>query len=728
MKFIFASLLLTANWVLAKPLPKAEGKVHLIERQTQQNPCAEVADILASNSTGGNLVPAALAYACLNDVPLDVNGSVTLLQALRPFLESHTTLAYLKNPPDSYLLPSVDIMGQLDNITSGISGGMFPNQYTLELAVTNLLAQGHDTHLAYFMNLAAGIFGFARVSLALTSISVNGSTPLPYVYADIVALSRGETFEPSAVVSINGMDAIEYLEDFSMRGNLQDPDALYNQLFYNLASAITPLDLATSPGYFAGAAGYIYLGENTTLAFANGTHLVHANMAFTTKTFENVTSGVDVFNLYVNPPQTSTAVETASATATSALETSTAAETSAAATSTATPTEYPRPGYPEPVITFPDNRVAGYYLRADAYSSVAVLSLPTFDASNGVEGNATLFQSVIYEFLANASTVDNKTHLIIDVTGNGGGDVYQGYNLFLNLFPDLFPSQLNRRRATPILDAIGTLVSKYDVQYPFINESDPAVDAELSTSLSNFNYREDEDINNQSFTSWPEKFGPHTFNGDNFTSLFQLNLSDPNIALIYGIDVNSFGDRVGIPPARPFPNPENIILLTDGACGSTCSIFADLMTEVAGVKTVVAGGRPMNGPMAAIGGTRGTNRWTFDVLFVVANGTYSFVEEEGNGNETDLALIEESGVGALLEGYELVSSRASAGAVNSRDLIRKVDVESGVPAQFTYEAADCRIWYTAESVVDVRALWRDVADVAWGNGQCVNGTIGYDRQ
>jgi hypothetical protein len=47
--------------------------------------------------------------------------------------------------------------------------------------------------------------------------------------------------------------------------------------------------------------------------------------------------------------------------------------------------------------------------------------------------------------------------------------------------------------------------------------------------------------------------------------------------------------------------------------------------------------------------------------------------------------------------------------------------ETQTPLQFVYDAADCRIWWTAEMLFDVTAIWRKVADVAFG----VNGSAPF---
>jgi hypothetical protein len=67
--------------------------------------------------------------------------------------------------------------------------------------------------------------------------------------------------------------------------------------------------------------------------------------------------------------------------------------------------------------------------------------------------------------------------------------------------------------------------------------------------------------------------------------------------------------------------------------------------------------------------------------------------------------------------------------VNARDALRQGD-DSGIPLQFRYETADCRIFYTAEMTIDISASWRAAADSMWGKknwcvaGQLQQGTIG----
>lgn len=82
-----------------------------------------------------------------------------------------------------------------------------------------------------------------RRPLPLVSVSLGGtSSPKVYSYQDIL-LSQGSGFVPSALSTINGETASKYIEDLSQLGALNDPDALYNSMFF-------------SPGFEAEAPGW----------------------------------------------------------------------------------------------------------------------------------------------------------------------------------------------------------------------------------------------------------------------------------------------------------------------------------------------------------------------------------------------------------------------------------------------------------------------------------------
>lgn len=57
---------------------------------------------------------------------------------------------------------------------------------------------------------------------------------------------------------------------------------------------------------------------------------------------------------------------------------------------------------------------------------------------------------------------------------------------------------------------------------------------------------------------------------------------------------------------QPF-KAEDIVIVYDGYCASTCTIFSELMRQQGGVKTIALGGRPNKDIIQAVGGVKGTN-------------------------------------------------------------------------------------------------------------------------
>lgn len=63
--------------------------------------------------------------------------------------------------------------------------------------------------------------------------------------------------------------------------------------------------------------------------------------------------------------------------------------------------------------------------------------------------------------------------------------------------------------------------------------------------------------------------------------------------------------------------------------------------------------------------------------------------------------------------------------INLRDQTRQDDE---TPLQFTYEAADCRVFWTPKTIFNYAALWQYAADAIWSNTSlCVSGSTVYSN-
>ena len=60
--------------------------------------------------------------------------------------------------------------------------------------------------------------------------------------------------------------------------------------------------------------------------------------------------------------------------------------------------------------------------------------------------------------------------------------------------------------------------------------------------------------------------------------------------------------------------------------------------------------------------------------------------------------------------------------LNAQDNIAQDDPQQ-MPLQFVFEPADCKIFYTAETILNPNALWAYVHDVAWKGQACAWGSV-----
>ncbi|KAF9731800.1 hypothetical protein PMIN01_09729 [Paraphaeosphaeria minitans] len=673
-------------------------------------PCAQVSVIL--NPTGvptdnprPTEVPAEIAYQCLISIPLNVTSAKAILFELPLYLNWQSTLGALKDPPPEYvekIQDPVDILAGLDAISALIDQEYISDEWSFGWALYKLLGAAHDGHLAYVLDVVGEVFSFTR-PLPLVSVSEDGSKlPAVFAYTDILGLQfKNISYAPSAIVKIDDQDASAFLEDLSQQGSLQDRDALYNNLFYNLAQ----ISLGTGGSGLGGFTGagrgrYVPLNANTTLEFANGTKLTIVNTAKSYFNFQNVTSGADLRRKIVFDEDSDAKLRPEVIPPASAPP-----ELNQAAA--------PPLGYPAPVVPGPQNLINGFYIDGPGYENVAVLQVPSFVSSSYAE---LAFQVTSQKFLQKAWS-EGKTKLIIDLQANGGGTILQGYDLFKQLFPTLDPYGGSRFRYNLALDLIGQAFSGAVGQSPR--------DAGLknitlrSIQSSYFDYHTDQTADGKPFDSWAQKVGPNTARkgkkisrvslptltrADNYTSISRWNTTDIYIPYQAGINITDFSNQTRW-------KSEDIVLLTDGYCASTCSIFAELMTQQGHVRTIALGGRSNANRIQAVGGVKGANiyQWAF-IQQYAAQAIYL-------NNTFQTSALKEYNSGKAL-------GRSYGNGINVRDAVRSDD-DSGIALQFKYEEADCRLYFTPEMTVSVTAIWKAAADALWSDPSKCVGNVGY---
>ncbi|KAL6890460.1 hypothetical protein GGI43DRAFT_430616 [Trichoderma evansii] len=647
-------------------------------------PCAEVSSLWAAQ-TGSIPTPtvaASLAHACLNTVPLHKDAGIELIDALEPYLEWQSDAAYKADPPADYFYPPHDIFKALAGVRADLVADKYTNEYEFQADLyARVFGPAHDGHFVFYPDALTVAFEWTRPK-PIVSISENGKDlPVIKLYEDVV---RDPKTAP-IITKINGIEASKFVLDTITTASLnQDGDAAYNSMFYSKAFAAAN---DGSEGYFSsgGRIRYIYQGPETTFTFDNGTNATFENTASVKANMTGIVDGQSYFDrlcvLSIDGRRR---------------------DVPAAISARAQPIQ--NPGYPEPILATNDGIVSGYFLDGDGFDDVAVISILTFDPNSPPQ-----FQAVVQNFFAEAVAA-GKSKLVVDFQGNPGGFIPLGYDFYGQLFPQIRADGFSRWKLSPQFE---TLAHVYSNISKGVNPFTEADIEKVQAYLSPENWRFDLDLKERGFTSFEDKFGPRVFKDTNYTALMRWNWSDPlistNFTVGFGTEISGYGSRANL--TQPFL-PENIVLLYDGFCASTCTLASEFLRTNGGVKSVAFGGRPKKGPIQGVGGIKGSQIYQLSDIYQLAERGILLGSSPANEE-------------ALQNISTLPIARSTAGSVNVRDQILRTNTDDGLPAQFVVEHADCRLYWTAPMITNITEVWKAAADAAFNNAECANGGIEY---
>ncbi|UPX19781.1 uncharacterized protein EKO05_0010032 [Ascochyta rabiei] len=668
--------------------------------QTEQA-CAQVGELISDSRLEFPSVEAELAYACLKSVPIVQEAANYTVNSIKQMVEFQSTLTYLKDPPTGWPNEAVDLIAGLNDIGSKVNDGKYTNEYDFENDIAALFIKAHDGHLSFNGMVYGGAFRWRRnLNIALISASKDGSeVPQVWSVRDYNASQTG--YEPSPITQIDGQDVQQFLEAEAQMNAYHDPDTRFNALFF-MASAET-YGLFTSPRF--------YPGPTTNVTYENGTTNEYTNAAVVlqSETWSNISSPEDFYQVYVTPQETSSSGTKAKKRDPNSLP-----------FHLENPRDHEFQGYnsiqhgsaplnyPDPVVAHSADLVplAGYFVNTGA-GEIGVFVVGTFNTED-VEG-AQEFQAVTQKFISEAKS-RVVSRIVIDIRQNGGGKILSGYDMYKQFFPSQEPQTQSRWRGSQAGELFGKSISSFN----------SLTTLNAPVYVSPFSKAAYTDANGAEFGSWSDMYPPVQHHGDKFTSLLKYNLSDPSTTsdkvLAVGITITGYNERSNF-TSDPF-RAEDIVILSDGLCASTCAIFLELMVQQSNVRTIAVGGRPTRGPMVAVGGTKGTLVTPSEFLQAMS----IYVASQFATSRQQLS----DWASFMPNAFAIAVSDAS---VNFQDSIRKGKEGSGVPTQFLNDTANCRIWYEPRMYLNVSSLWEKTAEVAWGKngaldeGACVSGSV-----
>ena len=150
----------------------------------EHNACAEIAHSYAkwtANGGKGNFagIPGQTAYACLRSMPFRSTLAVQLIDDYMGYLQFHSTIENLKDPPTGYISPPVDLIGGLETVRRKAAANFYTSQYDFDWEINSLISRAHDGHLT--VGLCSQEIMHFEHGVPLVSVSGDG-LQLPELY------------------------------------------------------------------------------------------------------------------------------------------------------------------------------------------------------------------------------------------------------------------------------------------------------------------------------------------------------------------------------------------------------------------------------------------------------------------------------------------------------------------------------------------------------------------
>ncbi|RKU41565.1 hypothetical protein DL546_003765 [Coniochaeta pulveracea] len=605
-------------------------------------------------------------------------------------------------------------MNRLVNLTSVVKGHGFASEYDFQVALVELLESAHDYHLTYNPDLL-GIFSFVYPALLdLISVSIDGKQ-LPKLYHQGgVTTENGTTVPGPALTKINDQDAVTFLEELNLKhSGYQDRDAQWNAQFASYSRPSGKHPIVAKSNFFH--------GHELTLTYEDGTKSTVRGRARVSPEvdFSKVNYGRDFYNRFCHPEATKFGLP---------------AKQLRNGLQPPQPRKLPlqvdgegrnwkhdelflAPYPPAVVRDDGPGATAGFFLLDEGYEDVAVLAIPSFRPRSEDPAQyepwvyTNDFQETVGEFLELCKE-SGKQKLVIDLTGNRGGKITSAYELFAQLFPGSPIFQAGNMRLQMGLLELARVVS--EVSGDSLSDPTPERKKKVQKLLSGIGRQvkpgASQNLEGHTFNNIKEILAPVDLNGDRFGPYFSMRYDEPS----NNFNLTGVGSQATNRTA--VFEPENIVLLTDGVCGSTCSLFAYLMTYQKNISTTVIGGRPRLGPMQPIAGTEGAGMIHMQNLTDTARLAMELASPElQKVFKTD----EYGNLVALAEGYAV---RRGNGTVNFKNNFAPHNHTT--PLQFLYHPANCRLFWTREMISDPELTWKRAVDGTWTDPEevCVEGS------
>jgi len=644
------------------------------------------------------LFSATEALNCLRSVPFSAADAAELIETLRLTNAWVAAQAFYKAPIEPLQeIPAFDVNKTVAKIESRVKRGHYKNGYDFFRDIGLVQTGFRDAHTSFRPACGDHMFRYThKHCLVAVSDKAVGRRD---IYTVKVNSSAEKPELDRQVATINGRPAEEFLLEMASThpdlARFQDPDARFNMLFNNYPFKSGPgifcrrqyfrgerdekLELGFVGGekvkakweaYFADFVAHFNSTEELTknVCYLSAKEWAPLSPKFAGPLWKKDPSGslwsrssaAHAIDKRTAAPAPATTITGTPASATDSPASSTGSHTPATRSATRAAPTTSIAGYPTPIARNEDDSLV-WFADPDGTNETVVLRIPTFE----IESDSRTWSLFLNSTLKRLHDSSAK-RLIIDVSGNRGGSAKLAKRFVRVLFPDLFDG-----KDAPDYHANMRYHSALDKLW---RASAPRSASLEETSLYT-------NLNGSDFASVDDVLGPYrnAAVNDSFTA---MSLWRPDL------DRTDFGSRSEW-------EKENVIVVSNGYCGSTCHNWMELMMR-AGIRTYTFGGRANSTSMQPVGATKSGITYTFEELV----------------RETWIAL------GDTTKHKDVVKfprTRLLDTRVGVENMFRasERDSRTAVPLFFVYTPGCRKLPLSKTTVHDPAAMWRVAKKAAW---------------
>ncbi|KAI8619111.1 hypothetical protein BC830DRAFT_1078763 [Chytriomyces sp. MP71] len=550
---------------------------HRADTVTTSPATVGASDSCASLFSSGPIATVSAVEACYNSFPATVTQKQTHMSVLKLFFSMYpyTELAQNSLIHKGHIYPmKLNFLDELDQISADPK---IDTEYKMTQAILDLVAKLEDGHVTYTplcfqpylflqpFNLLPVYQNDGSIDIVIESAASEQSADLLSSYwKDALQGRDGASLIGAKVVSLDGKDPVDFIQDVADRvgGQGHSPELRFNLQFQSYKGPTKQPSSFTMRSRSPRIDSLVYAlqlkdGSSVTLTFPWA--------AWSPTDLSKYTSGKAWYDATCSQAAAVTQM-------TGSPESAEGAETAAPGSNATETVQFKSM---KPILNDQDSF---FYMMEDGVTGVFAHTtfMPT---SPEPAKEAEVTRSWVETIARGLQALENAgaKRLIIDLSGNGGGRVAYGWQLMNYLFPNAGIKPLEY-----------TFPLTPEIVKAFQSVEPLALYGNMTAASAQFGgYRnlKGDTIKPESLMKELAEPGTKLMKGlstpftNHFLMDFDLELKQNNESVF-----NDFGKL------KHGWDPKNVVLLSNGQCGSTCAQFTTILRDQVKVKAVTYGG------------------------------------------------------------------------------------------------------------------------------------------